>query len=75
MALPCSATGSLRPAFAPARLVRLAVKRPYAFTLEGAGAFSHVEDLTPEQQDAFQRRLVRTSLISQDHGRTSRRWL
>ena len=28
-----------------------------AVGLEGAGAFSHVEDLTPEQQDAFQRRL------------------
>src|SRR3990170_1131358 len=35
MALPCGTTGSLRPAFAPARLVSLAVKLPYAFTLEG----------------------------------------
>jgi hypothetical protein len=33
MALPCGTTGSLRPAFAPARLVGLAVKLPYAFTL------------------------------------------
>ena len=29
MALPCGTTGSLRPAFAPARLVSLAVKLPY----------------------------------------------
>jgi hypothetical protein len=35
MALPCGTTGSLRPAFAPARLVCLAVKLPYAFTLYG----------------------------------------
>jgi len=35
MALPCGTTGSLRPAFAPARLVCLAVKLPYAFTLVG----------------------------------------
>jgi hypothetical protein len=35
MALPCGTTGSLRPAFAPARLVSLAVKLPYAFTLDG----------------------------------------
>jgi hypothetical protein len=35
MALPCGTTGSLRPAFAPARRVCLAVKLPYAFTLYG----------------------------------------
>jgi hypothetical protein len=35
MALPYGTTGSLRPAFAPARLVGLAVKLPYAFTLSG----------------------------------------
>ena len=35
MALPHGTTGSLRPAFAPARLVSLAVKLPYAFTLVG----------------------------------------
>src|SRR5262245_20756481 len=35
MALPCGATGSLRPAFAPARLVGLTVKLPYAFALDG----------------------------------------
>src|SRR5512137_466001 len=35
MALPCGTTGSLRPAFAPARLVGLAVKLPFAFTLYG----------------------------------------
>ena len=35
MALPYGTTGSLRPAFAPARLVGLAVKLPYAFTLYG----------------------------------------
>ena len=35
MALPLGTTGSLRPAFAPARLVCLAVKLPYAFTLYG----------------------------------------
>ena len=35
MALPFGTTGSLRPAFAPARLVCLAVKLPYAFTLYG----------------------------------------
>jgi hypothetical protein len=33
MALPYRTTGSLRPSFDPARLVRLAVKHPYAFTL------------------------------------------
>lgn len=33
MALPLRATGSLRPAFAPARHVRLAVKHAYAFAL------------------------------------------
>ena len=35
MALPFGTTGSLSPAFAPARLVGLAVKLPFAFTLEG----------------------------------------
>ena len=35
MALPCGATGSLKPAFAPARLVGLAVKPAYAFALFG----------------------------------------
>ena len=35
MALPHGTTGSLRPAFAPARLVGLAVKLSYAFALEG----------------------------------------
>ena len=35
MALPCGTTGSLRPAFAPARDVSLAVKPPYAFALGG----------------------------------------
>ena len=35
MALPYGATGSLRPAFAPARDVSLAVKPPYAFALDG----------------------------------------
>ncbi len=34
MALPCRTTGSLRPAFAPARSVDLAVKHPYAFALK-----------------------------------------
>ena len=33
MALPYRTTGSLRPAFAPARHVCLAVKLPYAFAL------------------------------------------
>jgi hypothetical protein len=33
MALPFGTTGSLNPAFAPARLVSLAVKLPSAFTL------------------------------------------
>src|SRR5579872_1389707 len=33
MARPLVTTGSLRPAFAPARLVSLAVKLPYAFAL------------------------------------------
>ena len=33
MALPFGTTGSLTPAFAPARLVGLAVKLPCAFTL------------------------------------------
>ena len=35
MALPCGTTGSLTPSFEPARLVGLAVKLPYAFTLDG----------------------------------------
>ena len=35
MALPYGTTGSLTPAFAPARLVGLAVKPPYAFALDG----------------------------------------
>ena len=35
MALPCGTTGSLRPAFAPVRHVRLTVKLPYAFALYG----------------------------------------
>jgi hypothetical protein len=35
MALPFGTTGSLRPAFAPARPVGLAVKLSYAFTLDG----------------------------------------
>ena len=35
MALPCGTTGSLRPAFAPARLVCLAVKLPSAIALFG----------------------------------------
>jgi hypothetical protein len=34
MALPCGTTGSLWPAFAPARLVGLAVKPPYANALD-----------------------------------------
>jgi hypothetical protein len=34
MALPQATTGSLSPAFAPARLVGLAVKLPYAFALD-----------------------------------------
>ena len=33
MALPYRTTGSLNPAFAPARLVCLAVKPPFAFAL------------------------------------------
>ena len=33
IALPFGTTGSLNPAFAPARLVCLTVKLPYAFTL------------------------------------------
>src|SRR3569832_2586001 len=36
MALPYRTTGSLRPAFAPARRVWLAVKHPYAFALKSA---------------------------------------
>ena len=34
MALPYGTTGSLRPAFASARPVSLAVKLPFAFTLD-----------------------------------------
>ena len=33
MALPCGTTGSLGPAFAPARHARLTVKLPYTLTL------------------------------------------
>src|SRR3954468_16330178 len=40
MALPYGTTGSLTPAFAPARLVGLAVKLPYVFTLVGWFPFS-----------------------------------
>ncbi len=36
MALPLGTTGSLSPAFAPARRVCLAVKHPYAYALVGA---------------------------------------
>ena len=36
MALPLRTTGSLSPTFVPARLVRLAVKLPCAFTLSRA---------------------------------------
>ena len=36
MALPYRTTGSLRPTFVSARLVRLAVKHPYAFALNSA---------------------------------------
>jgi hypothetical protein len=39
MALPLGTTGSLTPAFAPARLVCLAVKLPYALTLYGRFPF------------------------------------
>ena len=39
MALPLGTTGSLRPAFAPARVVSLAVKLPYAFALDGRFPF------------------------------------
>ena len=35
MALPFGTTGSLTPTFVPARAVTLAVKLPYAFTLDG----------------------------------------
>ena len=35
MALPYRTTGSLGPAFAPARVVSLTVKHPYALTLYG----------------------------------------
>jgi hypothetical protein len=40
MALPYSATGSLRPDFSPVRPVGLTVKLPYAFTLYGWFPFS-----------------------------------
>ena len=45
MALPYGTTGSLRPTFVPARLVGLAVKLPYAFTLYGWFPFSLREPL------------------------------
>ena len=35
MTLPFGITGSLTPTFVPARAVTLAVKLPYAFTLDG----------------------------------------
>jgi hypothetical protein len=35
MALPYRTTGSLRPAFAPAPLVGVAVNHAYAFALDG----------------------------------------
>ena len=41
MALPYRTTGSLNPAFAPARLVCLAVKPPSAFTLEMTISIRH----------------------------------
>ena len=40
MALPYGTTGSLEPAFASARHVRLAVKHPYALALYGWFPFS-----------------------------------
>ena len=43
MALPYSATGSLRPGFPPARLVCLTVKLPYTHTL-----FSPIADRAEE---------------------------
>ena len=48
MALPLSTIRSLRPAFAPARAVALAVKPPFAFTLhtlisdQGKETFAHL---------------------------------
>jgi hypothetical protein len=45
MALPYGTTGSLTPSFEPARLVGLAVKLPYAFTLDGWFPFSLREPL------------------------------
>ena len=47
MALPLGTTGSLTPAFAPARRVCLAVKLPYAFTLDGWFPLSTVRSLRP----------------------------
>jgi hypothetical protein len=41
MALPFRTTGSLNPAFAPARLVCLAVKLPFAFALIMAISMRH----------------------------------
>ena len=43
MAIPLSTTGSLRPAFASARLVCLTVKLPYTYAL-----FSPIADLAEE---------------------------
>ena len=45
MALPFGTTGSLRPAFASARDVSLAVKLPYAFALDGRFPFGLREPL------------------------------
>ena len=41
IALPYRTTGSLNPAFAPARLVCLAVKLPYAFALNMTISIRH----------------------------------
>ena len=41
MALPFRTTGSLNPAFAPARLVCLAVKLPFAFALNMTISIRH----------------------------------
>ena len=73
MALPLRATGSLRPAFAPARLVSLAVKLPSAFTLKSAiadraeGTFARLRYLLGGDRPSQTAHLTRS--LARLHGR------
>ena len=67
MALPLGTTGSLSPTFVPARLVGLAVKLPYAFTLYRAisirteGTFGRLRYLLGGDRPSQTARLILSS--------------